>query len=57
MVSGSQKSAEVLSGREIVKAEAGGMIVAPPLLAYAFAAERGNRADILIIITPGSRTI
>ena len=44
---------EVLSGREIVKAEAGDVIVVPPLLAHAFAAERGSSADILIIIAPG----
>jgi mannose-6-phosphate isomerase-like protein (cupin superfamily) len=44
---------DVLSGREIVKAEAGDVIVVPPLMAHAFAAERGSNADILIIIAPG----
>jgi quercetin dioxygenase-like cupin family protein len=44
---------DVLSGSEIVKAEAGDVIVVPPKLAHAFAAERNSRADVLIIIAPG----
>jgi len=44
---------EVLSGSEIVKAEAGDVIVVPPRLPHAFAAERSTNADILIIIAPG----
>lgn len=44
---------EVLSGKEIVRAEAGDVIVVPPLMAHAFAAERGSSADILIVIAPG----
>lgn len=44
---------DVLSGKEILKAEAGDVIVVPPLMAHAFAAERGSSADILIIIAPG----
>lgn len=44
---------EVLSGKEIVKAEAGDVIVVPPLMPHAFAAERGSSAEVLIIIAPG----
>jgi quercetin dioxygenase-like cupin family protein len=44
---------EVLSGTDIVKAEAGDVIVVPPRLAHAFAAEQNSSADILIIIAPG----
>jgi mannose-6-phosphate isomerase-like protein (cupin superfamily) len=44
---------EVLSGTDIVKAEAGDVIVVPPRLPHAFAAERASAADILIIIAPG----
>jgi quercetin dioxygenase-like cupin family protein len=44
---------EVLSGTEIVKAEAGDVIVVPPQLPHAFAAERSSGAELLIIITPG----
>jgi mannose-6-phosphate isomerase-like protein (cupin superfamily) len=43
----------VLSGSEVVKAEQGDLIVVPPRLAHAFSAERGSRAEILIVITPG----
>jgi mannose-6-phosphate isomerase-like protein (cupin superfamily) len=44
---------DVLSGDQIVKAEAGDVIVVPPQMPHAFAAERGSSADILIIIAPG----
>jgi mannose-6-phosphate isomerase-like protein (cupin superfamily) len=44
---------EVLSGTDIVKAEAGDVIVVPPRLPHAFAAERSSSAEILIIIVPG----
>ena len=44
---------EVLSGKEIVRAEPGDVIVVPPLMPHAFAAEKGSSADILIIIAPG----
>ena len=44
---------DLLSGTEIVKAEAGDVIVIPPRIAHAFAAERGSTADILIVIAPG----
>jgi len=44
---------EVLSGKQIVKAEAGDVIVVPPLMPHAFAAERGSSAEVLIIIAPG----
>jgi mannose-6-phosphate isomerase-like protein (cupin superfamily) len=44
---------ELLSGKEIVKAEPGDVIVVPPLMPHAFAAEKGSSADILIIIAPG----
>ena len=43
----------MLSGREIVTAEAGDVIVLPPRKPHAFAAQRGGRADIAIIIAPG----
>lgn len=44
---------EVLSGTEVVQAEAGDVIVVPPRMPHAFAAERHSHADILIIIAPG----
>jgi hypothetical protein len=44
---------QVLSGTEIVKAEAGDVIVVPPHQPHAFAAERSSSADILIVIAPG----
>ena len=44
---------EVLSGKEILKAEAGDVIVVPPLVTHVFAADRGSSADLLIIIAPG----
>jgi len=44
---------KVLSGTEIVSVEAGDVIVVPPRMAHAFAAERGNNAEILIVIAPG----
>jgi len=44
---------EVLSGKQILKAEAGDVIVVPPLMPHAFAAERGSSAEVLIIIAPG----
>jgi uncharacterized RmlC-like cupin family protein len=44
---------DVLSGTDIVKAEGGDVILVPPRVPHAFAAQRGSSADILIIITPG----
>ena len=44
---------EMLSRKEIVKAEPGDVIVIPPLMPHAFAAEKGSSANILIIIAPG----
>jgi quercetin dioxygenase-like cupin family protein len=44
---------DVLSGKAILKAEAGDVIVVPPLMTHAFAAEHGSTADLLIIIAPG----
>jgi quercetin dioxygenase-like cupin family protein len=44
---------EVLSGIDVVKAEAGDVIVVPPRMPHAFAAQRSSTAEILIIITPG----
>ena len=44
---------QVLSGTDVVKAQAGDVIVVPPRLAHAFAADRGSSADILIVIVPG----
>jgi quercetin dioxygenase-like cupin family protein len=43
----------VLSGKEIVRAQRGDVIVVPPQLPHAFSAERGSRAQILIVIAPG----
>ena len=37
----------------MVKAEAGDVIVVPPRLPHAFAADRSSAANILIIIAPG----
>ena len=44
---------EVLSGTNVVKAEAGDVIVVPPRLPHAFAADRSSTANVLIIIAPG----
>lgn len=44
---------QLLSGTEIVRAEQGDVIVVPPRLLHAFAAERGTSAEILIVIAPG----
>lgn len=44
---------QVLSGEDIVTAEAGDVIVVPPRLPHAFAAQRSSSAEILIVIAPG----
>ncbi|WP_437575277.1 cupin domain-containing protein [Sorangium sp. So ce887] len=44
---------QVLSGRDIVTAERGDLLVVPPRVAHAFAAARGKSAELLIVITPG----
>jgi quercetin dioxygenase-like cupin family protein len=44
---------KLLSGTEIVRAEAGDVVVVPPRLAHAFSAEHGSGAEILIVIAPG----
>ena len=44
---------QVLSGAEVLKAEAGDLIVVPPRMPHAFSAERGSAAEILIVIAPG----
>ncbi len=44
---------QVLSGREILQAEQGDVIVVPPQLPHAFSASRCAGAEILIVITPG----
>lgn len=46
-------TAEVLSGDDVVTAEAGDLVVVPPGKPHAFAAAPGVRADLLIVITPG----
>lgn len=46
-------AAQFLSGEEVVTAGPGDLVVVPPGLAHAFAAEPGSDADILIVITPG----
>jgi quercetin dioxygenase-like cupin family protein len=43
----------ILSGKEILKADQGDVIVVPPGLPHAFSAERGSGAEILIVIVPG----
>jgi mannose-6-phosphate isomerase-like protein (cupin superfamily) len=44
---------QVLSGEDVVPAEEGDVIVVPPRMPHAFAAQRGSKAEILIIIAPG----
>jgi quercetin dioxygenase-like cupin family protein len=44
---------QVLSGDDVVTAEAGDVIVVPPRLPHAFAAQRSSHAEILIVIAPG----
>jgi uncharacterized RmlC-like cupin family protein len=44
---------QVLSGDDVVTAEAGDVIVVPPRLPHAFAAQRSSKAEILIVIAPG----
>jgi quercetin dioxygenase-like cupin family protein len=46
-------TAQLLSGEQVVTADAGDLVVVPPGLAHAFAAAPGHDADILIVITPG----
>ena len=43
----------VLSGDQIVRADAGDVIVVPPGLSHAFSAEPGKAAELLIVIAPG----
>jgi quercetin dioxygenase-like cupin family protein len=43
----------LLSGDQIVHADAGDVIVVPPNVAHAFAAEPGKHAELLIVIAPG----
>jgi mannose-6-phosphate isomerase-like protein (cupin superfamily) len=47
------KRVQVLSGEDVVTAEVGDVIVVPPRLPHAFAAEPTSNAEILIIIAPG----
>jgi len=44
---------KVLSGTDILRAEQGDLIVVPPQMPHAFAADHGKSADLLIVITPG----
>ncbi|NYV74719.1 cupin domain-containing protein, partial [Streptomyces sp. UH6] len=46
-------SARILSGDEVLTAGTGDLVVVPPGLPHAFAAEPGGDADLLIVITPG----
>jgi len=46
-------SVRVLSGSQILGAEAGDVIVVPPRMPHAFSTQCGSTADLLIIITPG----
>lgn len=43
----------ILSGKEVIRAQAGDVVVVPPHLPHAFDAEPGSGAQILIIIAPG----
>jgi mannose-6-phosphate isomerase-like protein (cupin superfamily) len=43
----------ILSGRELIRAGPGDVVVVPPRMAHAFAAERGESAELLIVIAPG----
>jgi uncharacterized RmlC-like cupin family protein len=44
---------QILSGSSILRAEQGDLIVVPPRLPHAFSADRGVRAELLIVIAPG----
>ena len=44
---------QVLSGKEIVRAEEGDMIVVPPRMPHAISAERDHSAELLVVIAPG----
>jgi quercetin dioxygenase-like cupin family protein len=44
---------QVLSGNDVVTADAGDVLVVPPGLPHAFAAQRSSSAEILIVIAPG----
>ncbi|MFF7447017.1 MULTISPECIES: cupin domain-containing protein [unclassified Streptomyces] len=46
-------AAELLSGDDVVTAEAGDLVIVPPGRPHAFAAVPGATADLLIVITPG----
>lgn len=46
-------SLRVLSGSDILSAEAGDVIVVPPRMPHAFSTHRGSKADLLIVIAPG----
>jgi mannose-6-phosphate isomerase-like protein (cupin superfamily) len=46
-------SVQVLSGDDVLTADAGDVIVAAPRLPHAFAARRSSGAEILIVIAPG----
>lgn len=46
-------TAQLLSGDQVVTAGRGDLVVVPPHVPHAFAAAPGERADILIVITPG----
>ena len=46
-------AAELLTGRRVLTAREGDLVVIPPGTVHAFAAVPGADADLLIIITPG----
>ncbi|WP_424216524.1 cupin domain-containing protein (plasmid) [Streptomyces sp. BI20] len=46
-------TALLLSGDDVVAAERGDLVVVPPGTRHAFAAAPGERADLLVVITPG----
>lgn len=46
-------TAQLLSGERVLTAERGDLVVVPPGVAHAFAAARGQDADLLIVLAPG----
>jgi uncharacterized cupin superfamily protein len=47
-------SIDVLAGDHLLTATAGDLVVAPPGCAHAFAASSASRADVFVMVTPGT---
>jgi mannose-6-phosphate isomerase-like protein (cupin superfamily) len=47
-------AAEMLTGRHVLTAREGDLVVVPPGTVHAFAAAQASDADLLIILTPGA---